>query len=183
MTSTTAKSTNNRKSFGRPPAKDMVWVAGGSFMMGSNNHYPEEAPAHSVTVNGFWMDKYTVTNEQFQKFVKATKYITFAERVPNSEDYPGADSALLVPASVVFQKPLRRVDLQNIYNWWHYIPGANWRHPEEPGSSIKGREKHPVVYVAYEDVEAYARWIGKEIPTEAEWEFAARGGLDGAEYV
>lgn len=152
-------------------------------MMGSDHHYPEEAPIQSVTIDSFWMDKYTVTNEQFQKFVKATKYVTFAERVPNPENYPGADPALLVPASVVFQKPSQRVDMQNVYNWWHYIPGANWRHPEGPGSSIKGRAKHPVVHVTYEDIEAYAQWIGKAVPSEAEWEFAARGGLEGAEYV
>jgi formylglycine-generating enzyme required for sulfatase activity len=161
----------------------MVWIPGDTFKMGSDYHYPEEAPAHCVTVDGFWMDKYAVTNEQFQKFVKATGYVTFAERVPNPDDYPGADPSLLIPASVVFQKPPHRVDLRNICNWWQYIPCANWRHPEGSGSSIKRREKHPVVHVAYEDVEAYAQWIGKAIPTEAEWEFAARGGLDGAEYV
>jgi len=151
--------------------------------MGSDFHYPEEAPAHRVTVDGFWMDKYTVTNEQFQKFVKATGYITFAEKAPKAEDYPGADPAMLVPSSIVFQKPSHPVDMRDICNWWQYVAGANWRHPEGSGSSIKGREKHPVVHVAYEDVEAYATWISKEIPTEAEWEFAARGGLDGAEYV
>ncbi|WP_315789848.1 formylglycine-generating enzyme family protein [Fischerella sp. JS2] len=184
MTSTTRKSSSNQpKSPGRPPTKDMVWIPSGSFQMGSDHHYPEEAPAHRVTVDGFWMDKYTVTNEQFQKFVKATNYVTFAEKAPKAEDYPGADPAMLMPSSIVFQKPLHPVDMQNICNWWQYVAGANWRHPEGPGSSIKGREKHPVVHVAYEDVEAYAKWIGKEIPTEAEWEFAARGGLDGAEYV
>ncbi|GAB4373132.1 MAG: formylglycine-generating enzyme family protein [Elainellaceae cyanobacterium] len=151
--------------------------------MGSDFHYSEEAPAHRVTVDGFWIDKYTVTNEQFQKFVKATGYVTFAEKAPKAEDYPGADPAMLVPSSIVFQKPSHPVDMRDICNWWQYVAGANWRHPEGSGSSIKGREKHPVVHVAYEDVEAYAKWIGKEIPTEAEWEFAARGGLDGAEYV
>ncbi|MFM6172036.1 MAG: formylglycine-generating enzyme family protein [Sphaerospermopsis kisseleviana] len=168
---------------GRPPARDMVWIPGGTFQMGSDHHYPEEAPAHQVTVSGFWMDKFTVTNEQFQKFVKATQYVTFAELVPNAADYPGANPEMLVPASLVFQKPTQRVDMRNICNWWQYLPGANWRHPEGKGSSIKGREKHPVVHVAYEDVLAYARWIGKDLPTEAEWEFAARGGLDAAEYV
>ncbi|WP_416669500.1 formylglycine-generating enzyme family protein [Egbenema bharatensis] len=168
---------------GRTPAKDMVWIPGGTFQMGSDHHYPEEAPAHQVTVSGFWMDKYTVTNEQFQKFVKVTGYITVAERAPNPADYPGADPELLVPASLVFQKPTQRVDMRDICNWWQYLPGADWRHPEGKGSSIKGREKHPVVHVAYEDVEAYAKWIGKQLPTEAEWEFAARGGLEGADYV
>lgn len=176
-------SSPNSAPLGRPPAKNMVWIPGGTFQMGSDHHYPEEAPAHRVTVSGFWMDKYTVTNEQFQKFVKATGYVTFAERMPNAADYPGAKPELLVPASLVFQKPAQRVDMRDICNWWQYLPGANWRHPEGKGSSIKGREKHPVVHVAYEDVEAYAKWIGKEIPTEAEWEFAARGGLENAEYA
>jgi formylglycine-generating enzyme required for sulfatase activity len=161
----------------------MVWIPGGKFQMGSDYHYPEEAPAHQVTVSGFWMDKYTVTNEQFQKFVKATRYVTVAERVPNAADYPGAKPEFLVPASLVFQKPTQRVDMRDICNWWQYLPGANWRHPEGQGSSIKGREKHPVVHVAYEDVEAYAQWIDKTLPTEAEWEFAARGGLEDAEYT
>ena len=151
--------------------------------MGSDKHYPEEAPAHEVTVEGFWMDRHTVTNEEFRKFVEATKHVTSAERAPKAEDYPGAKPELLVPASVVFNKPRQRVDLRDCYNWWIYVPGANWRHPEGPASSLKGKAKHPVVHVAYEDVEAYAKWIGKELPTEAEWEFAARGGLNGAEFV
>src|SRR5262245_21641483 len=161
----------------------MMWVPGGSFMMGSNAHYPEEAPAHSVTVDGFWIDANTVTNSQFSSFVEDTGYITLAERAPRAEDYPGAVPELLVPASVVFQKPPHRVDLRNFYNWWTYIPGANWRHPQGPESSLKGLAKHPVVHVAFEDAEAYAKWAGKKLPTEAEWEFAARGGLDAAEYV
>jgi len=185
--SSAAPSTQSTKekvtSPGRPPAKDMVWIPGGTFQMGSDHHYPEEAPAHQVKVSGFWMDKYTVTNEQFQKFVKATGYVTFAERAPNPADYPGAKPEQLIPASLVFQKPNQPVDLRDICNWWQYLPGADWRHPEGKGSSTKGREKHPVVHVAYEDVEAYAKWIGKELPTEAEWEFAARAGLEGAEYV
>ncbi|MBV8883250.1 MAG: formylglycine-generating enzyme family protein [Chroococcidiopsidaceae cyanobacterium CP_BM_RX_35] len=167
---------------GRPPAKDMVWIPGGTFLMGSDRHYPEEAPAHKVEVNSFWMDRFLVTNAQFQKFVKETRYVTFAERPANPDNYPGAKPELLQPSSTVFFRPNQPVDKDNHYNWWSYIPGANWRHPEGPGSSIKGREKHPVVHVAYEDVEAYAKWIGKELPTEAEWEFAARGGLDGAAF-
>jgi len=165
------------------PDKDMIWVPGGTFLMGSDKHYPEEAPAHSATVAGFWMDKYAVTNEQFARFVEATGYVTWAEIPPRAEDYPGAKPELLKPASVVFNKPPHRVDLRNHMNWWTYVIGADWRHPEGPESSIDNRAQHPVVHVAYQDVEAYAKWAGKEIPTETEWEFAARGGLDGASYA
>ena len=165
------------------PSQDMVWIPAGTFLMGSDKHYPEEAPAHQVTVDGFWMDQHTVTNEEFRKFIDATKYVTLAERPANTDDYPGAKPDLLVPASVVFHKPRQKVDLNNCYNWWTYVPGANWRHPEGPASFLKERAKHPVVHVAYEDAEAYAKWIEKELPTEAEWEFAARGGMDGAEFV
>src|SRR4030095_16490365 len=146
----------------KPPSADMGWIPGGTFMMGSDHHYPEEAPTHQVTVEGFWMDTHTVTNAQFQRFVQATGYVTLSERVPNVADYPGAKPELLVAASVVFQKPRQRVDLRNHYNWWIYVPGANWRHPEGPASSLKGRANHPVVHVAFEDVEAYAKWAGKE---------------------
>jgi formylglycine-generating enzyme required for sulfatase activity len=136
-----------------------------------------------VTVDGFWIDPYLVTNSQFQKFVKATGYVTVAERPANPDLYPGAQPDLLQPSSCVFVKPDRPVDKTSHYNWWTYIAGANWRHPEGPGSSIKGRENHPVVHVTYADVEAYAQWIGKAIPTEAEWEFAAWGGLPYAEFA
>jgi len=151
--------------------------------MGSDSHYPEEAPAHKVAVNGFWMDRYAVTNADFRRFVEATRYVTLAERPANAADYPGAKPELLEPAAVVFRKTAGPVDLRNPQNWWTYVRGADWRHPQGPGSSLQGLWKHPVVHVAYEDVEAYAKWAGKTLPTEAEWEFAARGGLEGAEYA
>jgi len=127
----------------KPPAKDMVWIPGGTFMMGSNDHYPEEAPAHPVTVDGFWMDQYTVTNAQFSRFVEDTDYVTSAERTPNPEEYPGAKPELLVPASVVFRRPGYKVTLGDHYQWWTYVPGACWRHPLGPGSTLKGLAKHP----------------------------------------
>jgi len=165
------------------PRPGMEWIPGGTFLMGSNHHYPEEAPVHEETVGAFWMDGHLVTNSEFQKFVEATGHVTIAERVPDAAQYPGALPHMLVPGSVVFRQPNLRVDLRNHFNWWTYLPGASWRHPEGPESSLKGRENHPVVHVAYADVEAYAHWAGKEVPSEAEWEFAARGGLEGAVYT
>ena len=162
-----------------PPFPNMVWIHGGTFTMGAEiKAYPEEGPTHKVTVSGFWMDKYPITNKQFQKFVKATGYITFAEKAPKAEDYPNADPAMLVPGSAVFIKPDRPVNPRS-FCWWDYVAGAYWRKPEGPGSNIKNRDNHPVVHLAYEDVMAYAEWAGKTLPTEAQWEFAARGGLEG----
>ena len=162
---------------------DMCFVPAATFRMGSDHHYPEEAPAHVVAVDGFWMDRYAVTNRDFERFVRETGYVTLAERPVDPALYPGAQPELLVPSSVVFVQPAGPVDLRNAYNWWRYVAGADWRHPRGPRSSLQGLWDHPVVHVAFEDAAAYARWIGKELPTEAEWELAARGGLDGAEFV
>lgn len=161
----------------------MIWIPGGTFTMGSDLHYPEEAPAHRVYVDGFWIDATTVTNRQFAKFVEATGYVTFAERVPDAKDYPGAKPEMLAPGSVVFRKPMMRVGLNDHYAWWTWVKGASWKKPEGKGSSNQLRMDHPVVHVAYEDALAYATWAGKTLPTEAEWERAARGGLEGAEYA
>jgi formylglycine-generating enzyme len=168
------------------PAKalpGMKWIPGGPFLMGSEDFYPEEAPVHEVAVDGFWMDQYPVTNEQFARFVDATGYVTVAERPLNPADFPGAPPENLVPGALVFRKTRGPVNLNDYSNWWAWVPGTNWRHPFGPESSTERIENHPVVHVSFEDAETYARWAGKELPTEAEWEKAARGGLEGKKFT
>jgi formylglycine-generating enzyme required for sulfatase activity len=167
-----------------PAPAGMVWVPGGTFWMGCENcGMPDALPLHLVRVDGFWMDRTPVTNAEFEKFVRATGYVTVAERPLNSSDYPGVPAAMLKPGSAVFQPTDKPVPLDNPLQWWRYTPGASWKRPAGPGSSLAGRADHPVVHVAFEDVQTYATWAKKRAPTEAEFEFAARGGLDRQRYA
>lgn len=165
------------------PSSELVWITGGEFTMGSDAHYQEEAPSHAVRVDAFWISPTTVTNREYAAFVSASHYRTVAERPLEAADFPGAPAENLVAGSMVFTGTPGPVDLRHLSQWWAWTPGANWRRPFGPGSTIANRVDHPVVHVAYEDAEAYAEWAGLRLPTEAEWEFAARGGLERAQFT
>jgi formylglycine-generating enzyme required for sulfatase activity len=167
----------------RVPDRSEVHIAGGSFQMGSADYYAEEGPVHTETVAPFWIDRYDVTNAEFAKFVAATHYVTDAEKRPNPADYPEVDRDKLVAGGAVFISPKGGVrTMEDPMQWWSFVPGADWRHPDGPDSTIAGHDNDPVVQVSYNDALAYARWKGRDLPTEAQYEFAARGGLDGKTY-
>lgn len=161
----------------------MVLVPGGPFRMGSTDFYPEECPVRTAEVSDLWVDEHPVTNAAFRRFVRETGHVTVAERAPDATDFPDADVDLLVPGSQVFVPTPGPVPLDDWTRWWAWVPGANWRHPEGPDTTLHGRELHPVVHIGFEDATAFAEWLGRRLPTETEWEHAARGGLDSATYA
>ncbi|MGD9662864.1 MAG: formylglycine-generating enzyme family protein, partial [Porticoccaceae bacterium] len=165
-----------------PHSSSMIWLPPGIFTMGSE-HFADAQPPHKVSVDGFWIDKTEVTNAEFKAFVEATGYVTVAEQALDPASFPGVPASTLVPGSLVFSPPSDAREVTGPGSWWQFLPGANWSHPEGSGSDLEGFGDHPVVHIAYEDAVAYADWIGKRLPTEAEWEYAARGGLHSKEFV